>query len=402
MVQLGWLVGFRNALLALLCFIFYTSQTYAANSEAHLVVHKSQTVAPGATEELSEQLIQALKDRGGNYEPRTKHKLASGEPAFINRLILEDSPYLLQHAHNPVNWYPWGEEAFAAAKAQDKPIFLSIGYATCHWCHVMEEESFESVDIAELLNDEFIAVKVDREQRPDVDASFMSAVQIMTGRGGWPMSSFLNVDTQPFYGGTYYPPDVFADLLNQIAVLWLDDRESLEAQATELAGAVIANSQLSGQASEVGSVVIDKAVEQLVASFDELQGGFGEAPKFPQESKLFLLLDHVRRKTNDAALNAAHVSLQRMAAGGIHDQVAGGFHRYAVDNDWLVPHFEKMLYNQALLSRNFLSAYVVNGDEEHKRVAQRVLDYVLREMTSPEGGFYSATDADSAGSEGDG
>jgi len=384
------------------CSVFplHCASVLAADNEEHVIEHETQTVADGATDALSKQLVEAFKNRGSDYVPRTKHKLANGEPAFINRLILEDSPYLLQHAHNPVNWYPWGEEAFAIAKAEDKPIFLSIGYATCHWCHVMEEESFEDADIAELLNDDFIAIKVDREQRPDVDASFMSAVQIMTGRGGWPMSSFLTVETQPFYGGTYYPPDVFRDLVNQIAVLWLDDRQSIESQATELASAVVASSQLSGQANEIGSVVIDKAVDELVASFDELQGGFGEAPKFPQESKLFLLLDYARRQGDDLALNAAHVSLLRMAAGGIHDQVAGGFHRYAVDNDWLVPHFEKMLYNQALLSRNYLSAYLINGDEEHKRTVQRALDYVLREMTSPEGGFYSATDADSEGAEG--
>ncbi len=388
------------AFLTFTCIVFTSVSVHAADSEEHIVLHETQQVAPGGSEELTQQLVQALKDRGSDYVPRTKHKLADGEPAFINRLILEDSPYLLQHAHNPVNWYPWGEEAFAIAKAEDKPIFLSIGYATCHWCHVMEEESFEDADIAELLNDEFIAIKVDREQRPDVDASYMTAVQIMTGRGGWPMSSFLNVETQPFYAGTYYPPDVFTDLINQIAVLWLDGRDTIEEQATELASAVVASTQLSGKAAEIGSAVIERAVDDLVSSFDELQGGFGEAPKFPQESKLFLLLDHARRQSDDAALNAAHVSLQRMAAGGIHDQVAGGFHRYAVDADWLVPHFEKMLYNQALLSRNYLSAYLINGDQEHKRTVQRALDYVLREMTSPEGGFYSATDADSAGAEG--
>ncbi len=388
------------ASLAAACFVIAPMSAFAADTDEHVVHHETQSVAPGASEEQTRQLVQALKDRGSDYVPRTKHKLVSGEPAFINRLILEDSPYLLQHAHNPVNWYPWGEEAFAIAKAQNKPIFLSIGYATCHWCHVMEEESFEDANIAEILNDYFIPVKVDREQRPDVDASYMSAVQIMTGRGGWPMSSFLNVETKPFYGGTYYPPDVFADLLIQISALWVDDPETIEAQASELADAVVASSQLSGKVAEIGSGVIERAVEQLVSSFDELQGGFGEAPKFPQESKLFLLLDYARRHGDDAALNAAHVSLLRMAAGGIHDQVAGGFHRYAVDNDWLVPHFEKMLYNQALLSRNYLSAYLINGDPEHRRTVQRALDYVLREMTSPDGGFYSATDADSAGAEG--
>ena len=371
-----------------------------AQDAEHLIIHDTQTIAPGSTKAVVDSLIEALATRGDSYKPRTEHMLKNGQPAFLNRLILEDSPYLIQHAHNPVNWYPWGEEAFALAKEQDKPIFLSIGYATCHWCHVMERESFEDVDIAKILNEHFISIKVDREQRPDVDASYMSAVTLMTGRGGWPMSSFLNTETKPFYGGTYYPPDVFTDLLNQITGVWREQRASIEEQATEISTAVAANNQLAGEAMEVGSNVIDRAVEDILRSFDELQGGFGAAPKFPQESKLFLLLDHARRNKDETAIEAAHVSLVRMAAGGIHDQVAGGFHRYSVDNDWLVPHFEKMLYNQALLSRNYLSAYLVTGDKEHKRTAERVLDYVLREMTSPEGGFYSATDADSEGAEG--
>jgi len=373
---------------------------FAAESEEHLTTHENQMVALDESKELAGVLVKALEERGDDYVPRTDHVLADGQPAFINRLILEDSPYLLQHAHNPVNWYPWGEEAFALAKKLDKPIFLSIGYATCHWCHVMERESFENLSIAAQLNEGFIPIKVDREQRPDVDASYMSAVTIMNGNGGWPMSSWLNVETQPFYAGTYYPPNVFADLLDQITRVWYQGRESLEQQASELSEAVAASSQLSGQATEIGRIVIDRAVEDIVSSFDDLQGGFGAAPKFPQESKLFLLLDHARRYNNDAALEAAHFSLQAMAAGGIHDQVAGGFHRYSVDNEWLVPHFEKMLYNQALLSRNYLAAYAINGDVEHKRTLERLLDYVLREMTAPEGGFYSATDADSDGAEG--
>jgi len=354
-------------LLLVLLFGATTVSAFGASEKEAHVIHEEQTVAMDAPELLQKTLLDALDKQSDLYKPRTVHWLENGQPAFVNRLILEDSPYLLQHAHNPINWYAWGEEAFKAAKEQDKPIFLSIGYSTCHWCHVMERESFEDEDIAYLLNENFIAIKVDREQRPDVDASYMSAVQIMTGRGGWPMSSFLNMETEPFYGGTYYPPHVFTDLLNQISDIWGTDRGSLEAQATELAAAVAANSQLAGEASDIGSEVIKRAVDDIMRSFDELEGGFGAAPKFPQESKLFLLLDHARRHNDADVLKAAHYSLQRMAAGGLHDQVAGGFHRYAVDTHWLVPHFEKMLYNQALLARNYLQAYQLTGDVEHAR-----------------------------------
>lgn len=400
MIKNGLTTMFVAALAAAGALAGASTPIIAAEGDEHTTIHDEQVIALNSSPELSKKLLAAYKEIGDGYVPRTEHLLEDGQPAFINRLILEDSPYLIQHAHNPVNWYPWGEEAFALAKKLDKPIFLSIGYATCHWCHVMERESFEDVYIASKINEGFIPIKVDREQRPDVDASYMSAVTIMNGNGGWPMSSWLNVETQPFYAGTYYPPEVFADLLDQITSVWYQGRESIEEQAAELAEAVASSSQLSGQAAEVGRDVIDRAVKDIVASFDDFEGGFGDAPKFPQESKLFLLLDHAKRYNDEAALAAAHASLQAMAAGGIHDQVAGGFHRYTVDNAWLVPHFEKMLYNQALLSRNYLTAYNINGDIEHKRTVVRALDYVMREMTSPEGGFYSATDADSEGEEG--
>ena len=349
---------------------------------------------------LREPLLSALEALGEDYVPRTEHLLEDGSPKYVNRLILEDSPYLRQHAHNPVNWYPWGDEAFAAAKRDDKPIFLSIGYATCHWCHVMERESFENEEIANRMNAHYIAIKVDREQLPDVDSLFMSAVMLINGSGGWPMSSFVDTEGRPFFGGTYFPPDHFATLLDRVAVLWATNKPTLIEQASQIASAVELANQVGGEAREIGQREIDRALAAALQRFDPELGGFGGAPKFPSEPTLYYLLEQAQRTGNRPALSAAHFSLQRMAAGGIHDQVGGGFHRYSVDSRWLVPHFEKMLYNQAALSRNYAKAAQLTGDADHARTARRTLDYVLREMTSPEGTFYSATDADSEGEEG--
>lgn len=353
-----------------------------------------------ASEDLQRQMREAFKAKGDSYSPRTEHFDDNGDPRYFNRLIFEDSPYLLQHAHNPVNWYPWGEEAFALAKEINKPVFLSIGYATCHWCHVMERESFENEEIAEQMNRDYVAVKVDREQLPDVDATYMTAVQLLTGGGGWPMSTFLQADGKPFHGGTYYPPTVFSDLLGQVADVWQNDQQRVSGFAEQLSEAVSIGNALSGTAREVGDREIARARAELLGSFDDLQGGFGPAPKFPRESALAFLLELAQRDGDEEALEAANFTLQRIAAGGIHDHVAGGFHRYAVDPDWLIPHFEKMLYNQAWLARTYMQAYTLTGDTEHARTAKRVLDYVLREMTGDKGGFYSATDADSEGGEG--
>ncbi len=353
-----------------------------------------------ASEDLQRQMREAFKAKGDSYSPRTEHFDDNGDPSYFNRLIFEDSPYLLQHAHNPVNWYPWGEEAFALAKELNKPVFLSIGYATCHWCHVMERESFENEEIAEQINRDYVAVKVDREQLPDVDATYMTAVQILTGGGGWPMSTFLQADGKPFHGGTYYPPTVFSDLLGQVADVWQNDQQRVSGFAEQLSEAVSIGNALSGTARQVGDREIARARAELLGSFDDLQGGFGPAPKFPRESALAFLLELAQRDGDEEALEAANFTLQRIAAGGIHDHVAGGFHRYAVDPDWLIPHFEKMLYNQAWLARTYMQAYTLTGDTEHARTAKRVLDYVLREMTGDKGGFYSATDADSEGGEG--
>jgi len=354
---------------------------------------------------LSAQLVRAYEALGDDYKPRTEHLFADGHPRYINRLISEDSPYLRQHAHNPVNWYPWGDEAFAVAKAQDKPVFLSIGYATCHWCHVMERESFENEAIAGLMNEHYISIKVDREQLPDVDALFMSAVMMINGSGGWPMSSFLDTEGRPFYGATYFPPDNFTQILERVDKLWQDERETLVEQAEQVSAALTRLNDTSSEATEVGHRELERAITQAQESFDPINGGFDGAPKFPREPTLYFLLDQATRPfTNtiaaEAALLMADLSLQHMAAGGIHDHVGGGFHRYSVDSQWLVPHFEKMLYNQAALARNYSQAYQLTGDRQHERTARRILDYVLRDMTSKSGMFYSATDADSEGEEG--
>lgn len=335
-----------------------------------------------------------------DYKPRTEHIAPDGKPYYVNRLINEDSPYLLQHAHNPVNWYSWGDEAFAAANASNKPIFLSVGYATCHWCHVMEREVFEDVDVAEYLNENFIAIKVDREQHPDVDETFMTAVQMMTGSGGWPLSAWLTPDSRPFYGGTYFPKETFYNLSTRVTSVWQEHPDALKEEARKVASALAEVNQLSAASEAVGDRQITETADLIMSGYDDLLGGFGPAPKFPRESSLLFLLEQARATGNTEILEAAHFTLQRIAAGGIHDHLAGGFHRYAVDDDWQIPHFEKMLYNQAYLAQAYLLSYELTGDWEHARIARRTLDYVLREMQSPEGLFYSATDADSEGVEG--
>ncbi len=350
--------------------------------------------------ELSKKINAALINMGDAYQPRTEHLLADGSPQFTNRLILEDSPYLIQHAHNPVDWYPWSAEAFEKAKKENKPVFLSIGYSTCHWCHVMERESFDNIEIARFMNEHFVSIKVDRERRPDVDSTYMTAVQLLSGSGGWPMNSFLTPDGKTFFGGTYYPPDKFIQLLNNVTTAWQEEHDALLEQAVSISVEVQRFMNTENKAQQVNSATIDQAVQQVLERYDELEGGFNTAPKFPNEPILFLLFDIATRYNDDIAMAAAMHSLQAMAMGGIYDQVGGGFHRYSTDPQWLVPHFEKMLYNQANLSRLYIKAYEVSGDITYGRVARQTLDYVLREMISKEGGFYSASDADSEGEEG--
>lgn len=327
------------------------------------------------------------------------------QPKGANRLIHESSPYLLQHAHNPVHWYPWGAEAFERAKKEDKPIFLSIGYSTCHWCHVMERESFQSERIAGVMNEHFVSVKVDREQRPDVDEIYMKAVQMMTGSGGWPLSVFLTPDGKPFYGGTYFPPKGgygrpgFERVLLTIADAWKKRRQEL-VKSGRMISESLATATVSSSKKEPSAQMLKDAFDYSQRTFDSTNGGFGSAPKFPQPSNLSMLLAFWHRTGEEKALQMVERTLDAMARGGIYDHIGGGFHRYATDARWLVPHFEKMLYDQALLSKVYLEACQITGKNEYAGIVQEVLDYVLRDMTDADGGFYSAEDADSEGREG--
>jgi uncharacterized protein YyaL (SSP411 family) len=320
---------------------------------------------------------------------------------FTNRLIHETSPYLRQHAHNPVDWYPWGPEALARARQLDRPIFLSIGYSACHWCHVMEHESFEDPEVARILNEHFVSIKVDREERPDLDQIYMTAVQMLTGQGGWPMSMFLTPDLQPFYGGTYFPPDdrygrpSFKRLLLALADAWRERREEINRSAGQITANLQGLGRLEPQPGTLGPELVRGAATQLSRAFDRVYGGFGQAPKFPHPMDLRLLLRAWRRFGDDDALHIVRLTLDRMAMGGIYDHLGGGFHRYSTDQSWLVPHFEKMLYDNALLSVAYLEGYQATGEPLYRDVVEETLGYVLREMTGLEGPFYSTQDADS-------
>ena len=323
-----------------------------------------------------------------------------------NRLAAETSPYLLQHAHNPVDWHPWSPEAFELARREDKPVLLSVGYSACHWCHVMERESFENDEIAALMNQLFVSIKVDREERPDVDQIYMQAVQSMTGRGGWPMTVFLTPDGVPFYGGTYFPPEdrhgmpAFPRLLRSIADAYHSRRGEVLEAGRQLVEAMGQSGRLTGSTSLLTRDVLVRAYMGLGGEFDERDGGLGQAPKFPQPMTWEAVLRVGRRTADARGLEMLQLTLTRMARGGIYDQLGGGFHRYSVDGQWLVPHFEKMLYDNAQLASLYLHGWLATGDPLYRRVVEETLDYVRREMTHPEGGFHSAQDADSEGVEG--
>jgi len=326
-------------------------------------------------------------------------------PEHTNRLAQEKSPYLLQHAHNPVDWYPWGEEAFEKARRENKPIFLSVGYSTCHWCHVMAHESFENEDVAAVMNREFVNIKVDREERPDVDRVYMTFVQATTGGGGWPMSVWLTPDLKPFVGGTYFPPDerygqpAFKSVLERIATAWKENHDKIVEQGGKIVEALRESQSATTAPGKIDAAILDAAYRQLDRSYDSKEGGFGNAPKFPRPVTFNFLTRFYARDPNGEsgkhALEMALFTLRKMAAGGMHDHIGGGFHRYSVDRYWHVPHFEKMLYDQAQLAVAYLDAFQVTRNRQYESVARDILDYVARDMTSKEGGFFSAEDADS-------
>ena len=343
--------------------------------------------------------IAPVNSQNGNnkIQYQIQSRLDAGEKP--NKLIHEKSPYLLQHAFNPVDWYPWGEEAFSLAKQTDKPIFLSIGYSTCHWCHVMAHESFESNEVAALLNQHFVSIKVDREERPDIDQMYMTATQAMTGGGGWPMSVFLLPDGSPFYAGTYFPPESaynrpgFKELLTAINRAWIEKRDDIERAAGQMVATL---EKAAGSSSELlDDKVITLGYEMLEKTYDAEEGGFGKSPKFPRPVVLSFLFDYYLTTGVVKAKQMALHTLDKMAAGGMNDQLGGGFHRYSVDNHWFVPHFEKMLYDQTQLANTYLDAYQIAGDESYSQAAHEIFAYLLRDLRDPGGGFYSAEDADS-------
>ncbi len=398
-----------NALRILLCCALLVSSCKKSAS-----TESEAASLPGAetfSAELRQTLAAAIQAKGPNYKPRTRHLNADGTAKYTNRLITQPSPYLGQHAHNPVNWYPWGPEAFEAAKRLDRPVLLSIGYSTCHWCHVMEEESFEDEATARYLNENYIAIKVDREERPDVDSIYMSALHAMGQSGGWPLNVWLTPDRQPFYGGTYFPSNAsngrpsFVSVLTKLKGAFEGDRDRLLQSSQQIIQQVERMAQpAAGTAVVPGTEVLDAAAQHVTQRFDATYGGLfadRRGTKFPSQTPIRFLLRYARRTGDAKYSEMAVVTLDKMAAGGIYDQAGGGFHRYSTDPQWLVPHFEKMLYDNALLVSAYVEAFQATGEARHSEVARHVLAYVARDMRTPEGAFFSATDADSVGPSGE-
>jgi uncharacterized protein YyaL (SSP411 family) len=346
----------------------------------------------GVSSIASALTLAAVHTAAGDPVPR----LEQPHYSYTNRLIREKSPYLLQHAHNPVDWYPWGNEAFARARDENKPIFLSVGYSTCHWCHVMERESFENVEIANLLNTGFVCIKVDREERPDVDQVYMTFVQATTGSGGWPMSVWLTPDLKPFLGGTYFDPEKFKELLNRVSETWEKEHDKIIASGESITRKLQQYAEPGGHSNvQLNPSLLDTCYSELKASFDSRYGGFGDAPKFPRVAGLNFLLRYYDRTGKKDALEMTLRTLRKMGEGGIHDQLGGGFHRYSTDAEWRTPHFEKMLYDQAQLACSYLDAYQITHEKLFAQTARDILEYVQRDMTGEQGQFYSAEDADS-------
>ena len=359
-------------------------------------------------EELQNKFKKMREIRGPHYKPRTKHLNETGWAQFTNRLFLESSPYLLQHAHNPVDWHTWGDEAFQKAEELNRPVLLSIGYSTCHWCHVMEEESFEDKEIAEFINQNYIAIKVDREERPDVDAIYMAAVQAMTGQGGWPMTVWLTSDKKPIYGATYIPArdgdrgikTGFLTLLKKLKQVYDNDFEKIKMSAEDISKFLVERFDTSDLGDLPDISFLHITIDLYEKYFDKVYGGISGQPKFPSSFPNRLFLRYYKRTKNKKYLDMVERTLTQMANGGMYDHVGGGFHRYSIDSHWLVPHFEKMLYDNALLAVVYTEAYQATGNKEYERTAKEILDYILRDMTSSDGAFYSATDADSIGLKG--
>ena len=359
--------------------------------------------------ELEDRFKKMREKRGANYKPRTKYFDDKGWAQFTNRLFFETSPYLLQHAHNPVDWYSWGDEAFKKAKELNRPILLSIGYSTCHWCHVMEEESFEDKEIAEVINQNYIPIKIDREERPDIDTIYMAAVQAITGHGGWPMTVWLTPNKEPIYGATYIPArdgdrgieTGFLTMLKKIEQIYRNDPEKVTISAKDVSKFVAERLEISNFGDLPDESSFHNVINFYKEHFDETYGGMSGQPKFPSSFPNRLFLRYYRRAKDKKYLKMVEKTLTKMANGGMYDHVGGGFHRYSTDNHWLTPHFEKMLYDNALLVITYTEAYQATGNKEYHRISKEILDYILRDMISPDGGFYSATDADSIGPKGD-